>query len=664
MNDWRGMILKHFVPGVSRVTAVSDADGLLRDPGVFRAIEGRGFSLLQFEDSISFRFDYETRFRPRWDGGEHVELAVVFKPRECEFETLPADVLVQAQRRSFTLKDIFPKLSYGIVSQLETVHFDALHSAQAQYAANPLGDVLTKDFVLQHVFGIVPSIVTKESDLLWTLFQKHYSKINVPKVLDDHLVSVLRQRSLFASWPLETLVRERTAFWEFLDERWPIFVRRTKGGTLVVKEEPPKLKYPGPEVLPFNHNDVRIFVDNLFEDGILTPVSWDWNEALPETWIRVGLSGERSDNLELRFDELGKHLLKSCPDTNAPPQAWLAFAARYAQANLLWTKIGQTVREKYKTQFPQLRGFVNEQFSAWLATGYAGLFNYPAISPLMVHHLPGYMAHRLAKSDAQRLAFLLIDGLAMDQWLAVKEALRELGFAGAFEERALFAWIPSITPISRQAAYAGKIPRYFAESVTQTDRDESRWRQFWSDRGLTSAEVGFLAVRGDAGDESAGAEIVTNRLRVLGVTLFKVDKIMHGMQLGSTGMIGQVQTWIEQGFLKSLLERLMAEGFEIIVSADHGNIEAVGVGSPKEGVLAEKRGERCRIYLETVLRQNGLATIPGAIGWDHTGLPDDFHSLLAPYGKAFTQDGLVVVCHGGASLEEVVIPFVRIERVS
>jgi len=660
MSDWQSFILHRFVPGVARVTAVSDADGLLRDPGVFRAIEERGFSVVQFEDSISFRYDYETRFRARWDAGEAIEMVVVFKPSELEFETLPADVLAHAHQLSFTLRDVFPRLSYGVVSQLETVHFEALFRAQTQYASHPLGEELTKDFVLQHVFSIVPSIITKESDLLRMLCQKHYGKVAVPEILEAYLVSVLSHRGVFQSWPLQLLVRDRAAFLEFLDERWPAFVRETMDETSIVREEPQKLKYSGPALLPFQHDDVRVFIDNLFEDGILTPVSWDWNEAPSETWIRVGIIGKPEENIDLRFEELGKHLLTSCPDKSASPQEWTAFAYRYAQANLLWKQISQPTREKYQREFPRIRSFVNEQFSAWLACGYAGLFNYPAVTPLMVHHLPGYMAHRLEKGDAQRFAFIIIDGLAIEQWLAIRDELRKQGIAGNIEESAVFAWVPSITPISRQAAFSGKIPRYFAESITQTNRDEIRWRQFWSDRGMVPGQVGFVAVPGDVGDGSALDALDLSQLRVLAITLFKVDKIMHGMQLGSAGMIGQVRSWTEEGFLRSLLARLTSSGFEVLISSDHGNVEAVGIGTPQEGILSDKRGQRCRIYTEPSLRANAMAKIEGSTPWEHSGLPPNLHVLLARYGDAFVQKGVKIACHGGSSLEEVIVPFAHL----
>jgi hypothetical protein len=84
------------------------------------------------------------------------------------------------------------------------------------------------------------------------------------------------------------------------------------------------------------------------------------------------------------------------------------------------------------------------------------------------------------------------------------------------------------------------------------------------------------------------------------------------------------------------------------------------MGRPKEGVLSDKRGERCRIYSDPALRKGCLAEFPGTQLWDHAGLPESIYSLLSPYGRAFTQDGATILCHGGASLEEVCVPFVRI----
>lgn len=660
MSEWRDKIIQRFQPAVARVTAVSDADGLLRDPGVFQAIQTKGFSIIQFEGPVSFRFDYESRFRAKWDAGEKPELVVVFKPGEHEFETLPPDVLAKAERRSFTLKDIFPKLSYTVVSQLETIYFDQLYRAQQQYASQFHDDAQTRGFVLRHVFGIEPTVIKSIPDLLRMLCQRHYTKASMPPLLDDHLVACLRQNHNFDDWDLDTVVRNRAAFWEFLNERWPIFVRDSKGGTLKLHEPAPSLKYKGPALLPFGHDDVRIYIDNLFEDGLLTPVEWDWSQAIQKTWIRVGLLGNKTDNTDLRFEELGKNLLKACPGQNTTPQDWLAYAYRYAQAAVLWTQISPAARHAHHKEFPELRGYVNQQFFGWLTTNYGGLFNYPSSSPLMVHHIPGFIAHQFAQKLCQRAAFILLDGMAIDSWLLLRETLKSQGLNTPIQEDALFAWIPTVTAISRQAAFSGTIPRYFPETFLRTDRDQEGWKWFWGNRNLSPAEIAFVSVPGDHADLSAIEEACTPQARAFGITLYKIDKIMHGTQVGNLGMASEVRTWAHEGFLSKLLTYLAEQGFDVFISADHGGAEAQGIGRPSEGVLSEKRGERCRIYTDPALQKTCLSTFPDSVPWNHPGLPENISSLLAPYGKAFTIQDHTIVCHGGAALEEVCVPFVHI----
>lgn len=660
MSEWREQIVRRIVPNTARVTAVSDADGLLRDPGVFQAIQAKGFAIVQFEDSVSFRFDYESRFRSKWDAGEKSELVVVFKPGEYEFDTLPADVLANAHRLSFTLKDIFPKLSYVVVSQLETIYFDALYRAQQQYATAPLDETQTLGFVLRQVFQIEPAVIKSLPDLLKMLCERHYRKLSIPALLDEYLVAALQQNPDFHAWPLEIIVPHAAAFWEFLNERWPIYVRASRGGTMVIQEKAAQLKYPGPEVLPFGHDAVRVHIDNLFEDGLLTPVEWEWNQALDQKWIRVGLLGNKVENTELRFEELGKNIDRDLPGKGSAPQDWLKFASRYAQARMLWTQITPAKRAEYQTSFDQLCAHANQQFYDWLVANYGGIFNYPASSPLMVHHIPGYISHQFKSKQCQRAAFILVDGLAIDQWLILKDVLKGQGLNTPIEESALFAWLPSITPISRQAAYAGKVPRYFADTLHRTDRDETGWRQFWADHALSPAEVAFVDVHGNDADLAKIDDVITSQTRAIGITLFKVDKIMHGMQLGLVGMAGQVRTWGEEGFLSSLLSHLRSLGFDVFISADHGNTEAVGIGTPKEGVLSDKGGERCRIYSDPAFTKTCLATFPQTLVWDHAGLPDNLTTLLAPHGKAFATKDTTLLSHGGPSLEEVCVPFLRI----
>ena len=114
--------------------------------------------------------------------------------------------------------------------------------------------------------------------------------------------------------------------------------------------------------------------------------------------------------------------------------------------------------------------------------------------------------------------------------------------------------------------------------------------------------------------------------------------------------------------MADLLEELLNQDFSVWITSDHGNIEAVGFGLSSEGVIADVRGARARIYSDELLRRQIGKAIPGAIEWPSIGLPDDYLALLAPSRSAFSKEGEHIVGHGGATIEEIVVPLVEVTR--
>ena len=98
------------------------------------------------------------------------------------------------------------------------------------------------------------------------------------------------------------------------------------------------------------------------------------------------------------------------------------------------------------------------------------------------------------------------------------------------------------------------------------------------------------------------------------------------------------------------------------LTADHGNVTATGIGNPREGVLAETRGMRARVYDRPEFRDAVATRFPASICWPNHGLPPARYVLLAGHLTAFTDDGDEIVAHGGIALEEVMVPFVAISR--
>ena len=359
-----------------------------------------------------------------------------------------------------------------------------------------------------------------------------------------------------------------------------------------------------------------------------------------------------------------KSIEETIPKDAASHQVWLAFAPRWAQVNALVFGADEgtldgTALERYRG----IRDRIDEAFTAWIRQRFETLHNLPPSPPVMIHQIPRLLARRLQESRNGKVALVVMDGLALDQWVVVQELLAQQRPELRFREDSLFAWIPTLTMVSRQACFAGRPPLYFATSIDGTDREPSAWKRFWGDEGLSPVEAVYEKNLRDPADVRRVEELVSHPgARAVGLVVDAVDRIMHGMTLGSAGMHNQVKLWTESRALASLLDTLLDRGFAVFLTSDHGNVEARGCGAPREKSLAELRGQRARVYRDRGLRSQVATRFPDAIEWPTTGLPDDYFALLASARRAFVRESERPVAHGGITLEEVVVPFVGIER--
>ena len=666
MNSWRDQVLKEFTPQVARLTLVADPDGLLLEEGILHGIRERGFELIPFEDHVAFRYAYESKFRSRWDKGEHTDLVVVLRSPSSDLDSLPYDLLQAGRRLSFNLGDLFPNLSYPVLAALDAQDLDALFRAQLQHTPGNMGDNATKEFALRHVFEIAPELIKQPSDLLRVLLRRHYRGLRIPAILDQRFIQVLRQNGLFKKWPLDKIISDREAFFAFLQERWPAFLDRiaAQGQSKTVSEDKAAygLQYSGPLDLPFDHDDVRVYIDNLFIEGLLHSVSHDSAGDLTSTWVEIGIQTDPAKDHQHRLDRLIKTIRDTIPTGDARHADWFRFGYAYAEISVLEHELGSGLSSDAKKRIASLRLSVDPAFLTWVQDRFAGLHNQPPVPPAMLHHIPKVLARKVCDSRESKAAFLLVDGLALDQWIVVRDVLQSQRQDLTFRESAVFAWIPTVTSVSRQAAFAGKPPIYFPASIHTTNKEQSLWTQFWADQGLTGPAAAYARGLGD-GDIDKVREILSHpQIRVAGLVLDKVDKIMHGMELGAAGMLNQVRQWAMQGFMSELIDTLLDQDFQIFLSSDHGNIEAKGCGRPAEGAVADVRGERVRVYPDDLLRAAVKERFPDAIEWPSLGLPDDYRALLAPHRKAFIRDGETIVGHGGISIEELIVPLIQIER--
>jgi hypothetical protein len=646
MANWRDHILKHFQPNISRLTLVADPDGLLTEEGMLSAIRERGFDLIPFDDPIAFRFAYESQYRSAWDQGQKTDLVVVLRSSEQQLGKLPFDLLKAGRQLSFALHQMFPKLNYPVIYELDRTYLDAVAESYEAHDGDQLTERETKEFVLMHCFSIVPKLIKTPVDLLKMLLSLHARKVRLPDFLNAFLLESLTKDPTFAAWPLAEIVPSREKFLAFLQDEWGRYI--SDGGKQ--------------SLVPFHHEDVRAYIDTFFLEGSLKPVEHDDVASLPK-WVRPGVVHDPKADAVRRFRGLRQRFESEIPSADASHRDWQQAGQRWAELVVLRWEWDEALDTTDKAKWTDLQSNVEDVFGHWMMQRYGTLHNLPFHQqPVMVHQIPRFLAARRTRQGLSKIALLVLDGLAFDQWLLLRKSLEAGDPAWRFQDSTAFAWVPTLTSVTRQSIFAGEPPLYFPESIETTSKELAHWQRFWEDHGVRRAGVELVTNLDGPADTRLEAALANPRLTVLGIVWNKVDDIMHGMEMQTAGMHSQVRLWASQGHLQQLLSRLQQEGFTNFLTADHGNVTATGIGNPREGVLVETKGKRARVYDRPEFREEVAAKFPDSISWPGQGLPPARHVLLAGDLKAFTDEGDKIVAHGGIALEEVMVPFVAITR--
>lgn len=291
---------------------------------------------------------------------------------------------------------------------------------------------------------------------------------------------------------------------------------------------------------------------------------------------------------------------------------------------------------------------LDDRFRAWLRRSY-GSSLLSAAPFAALHQIAPRLARRV--DEGAKILLVVIDGLGFAQW----HPLRRAASLTVLEATGSLAMIPTLTSVSRQAIFAGALPRDFAEHIDTTRAEERRWRRFWAGQGVADRDISYTKVSGSDADQ-----IPEPHGRVAAVVVNAVDEILHGAEvLGDRQVAVSVDLWARTGFLTDLVGEATQGGYETWITSDHGNLPTLPRPVPGEGQIVEKAGTRVRIYPNAALREQ--AAEKGDV-WDPPGLPAedaDYFPLFAP-GRSGYHSGSERVCHGGISLDEVIVPVARV----
>lgn len=664
MTTWADRILKVFPSGLTHLWIVADPDDVLLDERVLSRLRDQGYDVLPFEDSVTFRAEYEERYRAAWDRGEPgPSTALIIQLRGTQVDELPWDYRRQARVASLSLSDLFPKLSTSVVRQLGSDLLPQLFEAQKKFAHQVLGEASTKDFVLTHIYRMKsPHLISRLEDLWCEMLRLHYQESLLPPVLAQYVGQVINENALFNSLPVTELFSNRSVALRFIQEAWYRHLAKLGVGTRVA--EPYHAGLSEEMDVPFGQPEVRGILDSMFLDGTLQPLMVNRVPVdLPE-WIKVGVVKDPAAMRNLVLAGAGA-LSQELPTMQSTHRDWTHFARKIGEVLSRFHSLNVADSESIKDKILELQSAADGHLREWVQKFYADLSSLaPAKGPIMVHHVPRFLSLRRSGGE-EKIALLVFDGLSIDQWVQIREQIKSDSPWLDFDENACFAWLPTLTSVSRQALFSGQRPREFGDSIDSTAKEAATWLRFWQDQGLRTNEVMFRKSIKRMGDlPDLEAQLSNTSVKIAGIVVDTVDEFVHGAVLGKRDIASRIANWCESKFVDRLVELLLDKGFHVYVTSDHGNVEATGIGRPNQGVASETRGERVRTYRSEALLSESAVACAGTFRLDVPGLPANFLPLFAAGHGAFVPKGEQVVSHGGMSVEELFVPFIEITRAS
>ncbi len=643
-TDWIDHVADKILKQGSSVIVLYDQDGLASSTDVFERIVGAGYDVYDYTDNLSLFFYLESN-RQKESIGVDSRLMIRISADLADYAQLPYSVMVNAERIELKLEDFFAGFIAKAIKELPSQYYSQLFEKLGSHPQNLASYNESIDFITRRVFGIDPAGISSEVQFWAILFKLHYTDTELPGFVVDRLHDSGSGFVNNYEIDLEQALRSSEYFFAFLQREWVHFVKLRVSNDLSAK------------VLPFDHPDLKVYTDNFFAEDMLKRIRTEKPIADELGWIRCGIDLKEpgiANQIEGLLSALQAHL----PEIDCSYRAWQKYAKDYAE---LLHKLFTSNDSPESDRIQKLRADINNRFQNWIQQHYDSLSSLPASKPVMVHQIAKSLAYRRTDLHEAKTALIVMDGMSYDQWLCIKA---ELGLK-TYEtsEDTLCAWIPTLTSISRQSIFNASVPYYFAQHIGSTVKEPNNWQRYWEDNGVPSQSIHYLRMD-ETGDIGAELEKQVN-LRsalVIGLVLNVIDDIMHGMNLGSAGMHSQIKHWVKQGYFGSLLQLLIDHGYTVWITSDHGNLECEGIGNIQDGSLSETKASRVRIYQSEELRDWAALKSDGSLVWTPKGLPNGLYSLFAPYQASYHSIGKKIVTHGGISLEEVMVPLVKIYR--
>lgn len=306
----------------------------------------------------------------------------------------------------------------------------------------------------------------------------------------------------------------------------------------------------------------------------------------------------------------------------------------------------------------------NSAFARWIERTYPDLLD----SSLLLHRaLPEHVFPLLRKG--QRVVFVVMDGLRLEQFHRI---LRFLKTPVRMERTLLFTLLPSATPFARNALFAGMLPRdihrRYPGALENNQEEVQLLEHHLAREGLDLAFRFRKWLRPEhfEGDWKAPFEVVV-------VSFF--DWLGHLWQrmpfIRDVDFRKFVEFLMQETPLGPVLDQALEQGYTVVLTSDHGWVEArepvvIRAGREVSGGLRYKIGQSMKVLRGKALDIRDLERwgLPRSMGDRLLLAMEEGYFVYESDPRKFADTYRHWLFHGGVSLEEMVVPLIRLERLS
>lgn len=317
-----------------------------------------------------------------------------------------------------------------------------------------------------------------------------------------------------------------------------------------------------------------------------------------------------------------------------------------------WPRISEMMgfvelAERLGAEIPDKKGWydtVTSQFANWMGQDYQYLSGTPTKKqPYLLSQVLDY----IRRNNRGKVVLVVLDGMNFSDFHMIRRDMARN--ESSLHITGVYSFVPSITSIARQSLFSGKLPIEHPKPFDLSN-EEKQFRKYWIDNGYEDKEIFFA--------KSEEPEW-SSHTKVAGIVINIVDDIMHSELQGEKGMCAGLGTWLEGNKFSLLMKRLLADGFTVYITADHGNTPAIAQGRfQKPNVITESASRRAVIYQSFA----GAEELDDFAVQEYTGhyLPKEYRYYTFDAHWCYGDKGTKYISHGGMTIEEVVVPFVKI----